>query len=72
MIRLPTNRILQLEKILKNNIQARITEKDIYISVRLQIDVKVLALLSIGIIFGLFGLFGLFGVVEIFIDFVRH
>ncbi len=69
MIRLPTNRILQLEKILKNNIQARITEKDIYISVRLQIDVKVLALLSIGIIFGLFGLFG---VVEIFIDFVRH
>ncbi|SHG18910.1 hypothetical protein SAMN02745753_03430 [Marinomonas polaris DSM 16579] len=66
MIRLPTNRILQLEKILKNNIQARITEKDIYISVRLQIDVKVLALLSIGIIFGLFG------VVEIFIDFVRH
>jgi hypothetical protein len=69
LIRLPTNRILQLEKILKNNIQARITEKDIYISVRLQIDVKVLALLSIGIIFGLFGLFG---VVEIFIDFVRH
>lgn len=66
MIRLPTNRILQLEKILKNNIQARITEKDIYISVRLQIAVKVLALLSIGIIFGLFG------VVEIFIDFVRH
>jgi hypothetical protein len=66
LIRLPTNRILQLEKILKNNIQARITEKDIYISVRLQIDVKVLALLSIGIIFGLFG------VVEIFIDFVRH
>lgn len=66
MIRLPTNRILQLETILKNNIQARITEKDIYISVRLQIDVKVLALLSIGRIFGLFG------VVEIFIDFVRH
>jgi hypothetical protein len=66
LIRLPTNRILQLETILKNNIQARITEKDIYISVRLQIDVKVLALLSIGIIFGLFG------VVEIFIDFVRH